>query len=82
MAQVLIAAASSLVLLLLLASPILDIAGTDSLEGKAALGFVAGFSEPFLIKTVMRVAKMGDESGKEGEKSTKRGESDDEEPIT
>lgn len=82
MAQVLIGAASSLVLLLLLASPILEIAGTDSLEGKAALGFVAGFSEPFLIKTVMRVARMGEESGREDEKSTKRGESDDEQPIT
>jgi hypothetical protein len=61
LAQVLLGAGSSLVLFLLLASGILDIAGTDSLVGKAAAGFAAGFSEPFFLKTVERVAKMGGE---------------------
>ena len=59
LAQVFIGAGSSLVLLLLLTSGILAVAGTDSLAGKAALGFVAGFSEPFFLKTVERVARMG-----------------------
>ena len=61
-AQVLIGAGSSLVLFVVLASGILDVAGTDTLVGKAALGFAAGFSEPFFLKTVERVAKMGEES--------------------
>jgi hypothetical protein len=63
-AQLLIGAGSSLVLFLVLASPIL--VGTDSLEGKAAFGFAAGFSEPFFLKTVERVVKMGEDSAKEG----------------
>ncbi|MGH9349759.1 MAG: hypothetical protein ACRD26_21110 [Vicinamibacterales bacterium] len=75
MAQVLLGAVSSLVLLLLLASQILEIAGTGSPEGKAALGFEAGFSEPFFLKTIQRVAKMGEESGEEGEKPVKQGDS-------
>jgi hypothetical protein len=50
---------------LLLASSIVGIAGTESLEGKVAFGFVAGFSEPFFLKTVERVAKLGEESVKE-----------------
>lgn len=62
LAQVLIGAGSSLFLLLVLASKILSIAGTDSLEGKAVFGFVAGFSEPFFLKTVERVARLGEES--------------------
>lgn len=61
LAQVLIGAGSSLFLYLLLVSGILGIAGTDSLEGKAIFGFVAGFSEPVFLKTVERVAKMGEE---------------------
>ena len=56
----------SLFLFLLSASTILGIAGTDSLAGKAAFGFVAGFSEPFFLKTVERAAKMGEESVKDG----------------
>lgn len=62
LAQVLIGAGSSLVIFLVLASGMLDIAGTDSLVGKAAVGFAAGFSEPLFLKTVERVAKMGEES--------------------
>jgi hypothetical protein len=62
-AQVLLGATSALVLLLLFTSKILDIAGTGSPEGKAALGFVAGFSEPLFLKTVVRVSRMGEESG-------------------
>ena len=72
LAQVLLGAASSLVFLLLLGSSIVEIAGTATLEGKAALGFVAGFSEPFFLKTVARVARMGEDSEKGGEKSTTR----------
>jgi hypothetical protein len=53
-------------LFLVLASPILGISGTDSLEGKAAFGFAAGFSEPFFLKIVERVAKMGEDPAKEG----------------
>ena len=62
LAQVLIGAGSSLVLFVVLASGIIGAAGTDSLVGKAAVGFAAGFSEPFWLKTVERVAKMGEES--------------------
>jgi hypothetical protein len=61
-AQVLLGAAMSLVLLLLFTSEILTVAGTGTAEGKAALGFVAGFSEPFFLNTVVRVAKMGDDN--------------------
>ena len=61
-AQVFLGAASALVLLLLLFSEILEIAGTSSPEGKAVVGFVAGFSEPFFVKTVASVAKLGEES--------------------
>ena len=67
-AQVFLGAASSLVFLLLLVGKIVAIVGTDSLEGRAALGFAAGFSEPFFLKTVARVAKMGEESEGEGQK--------------
>jgi hypothetical protein len=49
---------------LLLGSNILAIAGTDSLAGKAVFGFVAGFSEPFFLKTVETVAKLGEETTK------------------
>ena len=66
-AQVLLGAASSLVLLLLFASEILVIAGVASPEGRAALGFVAGYSEPFFLEPVARVARMGGESGEAGE---------------
>ena len=66
LAQVLIGAGSSLVMFLLLSSGILGIAGANSVEGKVAFGFAAGFSEPFFLKTVERVAKMGEESAKEG----------------
>ncbi|HET7218005.1 MAG TPA: hypothetical protein VFJ02_08145, partial [Vicinamibacterales bacterium] len=68
LAQVFLGAASSLVLLLLLASDILQVAGAGSPEGRAAVGFVAGFSEPFFLGTVARVARMGEESGEESEK--------------
>jgi hypothetical protein len=61
LAQVLMGAGSALLLFLLLTSGILHIAGTDSLEGQAALGCVARFSEPFVLKTVERVATMGEE---------------------
>jgi len=73
MAQVLLGSASALVVLLLLASEILEIAGTNTLEGKAVLGFVAGFSEPFFLKTVARVAKLGDES-EQADKPAKQSE--------
>jgi hypothetical protein len=33
-------------------------------RSKAVFGFVAGFSEPFFLKTVERVAKLGQESSK------------------
>lgn len=65
LAQVLIGAASSLILFLLLASSILTIAGADSVEGRAIFGFVAGFSEPFFLKTVERVARLGAEEKKD-----------------
>jgi len=64
LAQILLGAGASLFLLLLLGSSILAIAGTNSLAGKAVFGFVAGFSEPFFLKTVERVAKLGEETTK------------------
>jgi hypothetical protein len=64
LAQVLLGAGSALLLLLLLAGKIITIAGADTLAGHAAFGFVAGFSEPFFLKIVERVAKMGEESPK------------------
>jgi hypothetical protein len=66
-AQVLVGAASAIVVMLLLASGIVHIAGAASLEGKAVVGFVAGFSEPFFLKTIERVAKLGEESAPERE---------------
>jgi hypothetical protein len=73
LAQVLLGAASSLVAYLLLASEIVEIVGTDSLEGKAVVGFLAGFSEPYFLKTVGRVATMGDEAGEAVPRSEKAG---------
>jgi hypothetical protein len=49
-----------------LASPILGISGTDSLEEKAAFGFRAGFLGAVFLKIVERVAKMGEDPAKEG----------------
>jgi len=67
LAQVLLGAASALLIFLLLKAKVLEIIGTASLEGQTALGFVAGFSEPFVLRTIERVAKMGEE--KAGERS-------------
>lgn len=74
MAQVLLGAGSALVLLLLFASGIVEIAGSDSPEGKAALGFVAGFSEPFFLNTVARLARMGEEPGENGGNPSRPGQ--------
>jgi hypothetical protein len=69
LAQVLVGAASAIVVMLVLASGIAHIAGAASLEGKAVVGFVAGFSEPFFLRTIERVAKLGEESAPERETS-------------
>jgi hypothetical protein len=61
-AQPLMGAGLGLVLFLLLKSEIVQILGVNTVAGWAALGFVAGFSEPFVLKTVERVAKMGEET--------------------
>jgi len=74
LAQVLIGAGSAFLFFLLLTSGILDIAGTGSLEGRAAVGFVAGFSEPFVLKTVERVARMGEERSDEDSTKAKKGD--------
>jgi hypothetical protein len=60
-AQILMGAGIAFVILLLLKSSLLQIAGVTSLEGRAVVGFVAGFSEPFFLKTIERVAKLGTE---------------------
>jgi hypothetical protein len=51
-------------LFLVLASPVLGISATDSLDGKAAFGFAAVLGAVFL-KVVERVAKMGEDPAKE-----------------
>lgn len=61
LAQVFMGAGSALLFYLLLKAGIVRIAGVDSVEGWAAVGFVAGFSEPFVLRTIERVAKMGEE---------------------
>jgi hypothetical protein len=63
-AQVLLGAGSALFLLLLLITELVTVKGTDSVGGHAAFGFLAGFSEPFFLKIVERVARMGEESDK------------------
>jgi hypothetical protein len=63
-AQVFLGAASAQVMFLLLTSDILEIAGTKTLEGKAIICFVAGFSEPFFLGLVARVAKLGEATEK------------------
>ncbi len=58
-AQVLIGGGSALVLLLVLESGVVAIGDTEAWAGQAVAGFLAGFSEPFLFRTVERVAKLG-----------------------
>jgi hypothetical protein len=60
-AQLLMGAGAAFFLLLILKSGLLQIAGTNSLEGGAVLGFVAGFSEPFFLRTIERIATLGEE---------------------
>ncbi len=59
-AQVLLGAGSALLLLVVLLSGMVDIAGADDWAGRAVVGFAAGFSEPLVIGTIERVAMLGD----------------------
>lgn len=71
-AQVLVGVGSAFFLLLVLTSGLVDVVGAGSLEGQAAIGFVAGFSEPFVFRTVERVASMGEDRS-EGRPATDEG---------
>ena len=58
-AQVLIGGGSALVLLLVLESGVVSFGEVEAWAAQAMAGFVAGFSEPFLFRTVERVARLG-----------------------
>jgi hypothetical protein len=59
--QLLFGAGSAIVVLLVLESGVVTFAGVDAQNwaARAVFGFVAGFSEPFFIGTVERVATLG-----------------------
>ena len=65
--QPLVGATTGLVVLLLMESGTLDIGSDDSghWAGRALLAFVAGFSEPFFLGLVQRVAVIPDKSAVE-----------------
>jgi hypothetical protein len=58
-AQVLIGGGSALVLLLVLESGVVAFGDVETWAAQATAGFLAGFSEPFLFRTVERVARLG-----------------------
>ena len=70
-AQVLLGATAAVLVVLVLLSGVLKIAGTEALAGLAAIGFGAGFSEPFFLKTVERLLGSGDEKPGEATATTK-----------
>jgi hypothetical protein len=57
--QILVGAGSALFLLVVLESGIVEFGLVDVWAGQAVGGFVAGFSEPFVLRTVERVARLG-----------------------
>lgn len=59
--QIPLGAAAGLVLWIVLESGVVDVAGGEGWAVPAVLAFVAGFSEPFLLKTVERIAGDGQE---------------------
>jgi hypothetical protein len=60
-AQVLVGAGAALFLMLILESGAMEFGSVEPWAGQAVAGFVAGFSEPFLLRTVERVARLGTE---------------------
>jgi hypothetical protein len=58
-AQVLIGGGSALLLLLVIESGVVSFGQVEGWAAQAVAGFVAGFSEPFLFRTVERVAMLG-----------------------
>jgi len=71
--QPLLGAGAALFLLLALETHVLSVGGAaDGLAARGLLGFVAGFSEPFFLKTVARVTSLVEKKGGEqgaGERS-------------
>jgi hypothetical protein len=57
--QVLVGAGSALFFLLVMESGVLEFGDVDEWAGQAVGGFVAGFAEPYFVKTVARVATLG-----------------------
>jgi hypothetical protein len=60
--QPLLGAAAALFVLLVLESGMVDFAGAEGWAKRGAVGFVAGFSEPFFLGVVQRVAGGSDEA--------------------
>ena len=58
-AQVLIGAGSALLLLLVLESGVVSFGAVEAWAAEAMAGFIAGFAEPFVFRTVERVARLG-----------------------
>jgi hypothetical protein len=58
-AQVLIGGGSALLVLLMLESGVFSFGEVEAWAAEAMAGFVAGFSEPFVFRTVERVARLG-----------------------
>jgi hypothetical protein len=53
---------------------ILSVGGAaDGWAARGLLGFVAGFSEPFFLKTVARVTSLVEKKEKKGEEKGRRG---------
>jgi hypothetical protein len=61
LSQLLVGAGSALFLLLILESGVVEFGLVNAWASQAVAGFVAGFSEPFVLRTVERVARLGAE---------------------
>ena len=66
-AQLLVGAAAALAFVLLLQSKLVTVAGPGlgSWQSATAIGFLAGFSEPYFLGTVRRVATLGESASGE-----------------
>jgi hypothetical protein len=60
--QPLLGAAAALFVLLILESGMVEFAGTEDWAKRGVVGFIAGFSEPFFLGVVRRVAGGSDEA--------------------
>jgi hypothetical protein len=68
--QPLVGATAGLIVLLVIETGTLDVGGeSGSWAGRALVAFAAGFSEPFFLGLVQRVAVIPDKRSEEGDES-------------